>query len=74
MATEAFPGQFQGAYTTGYLSIGAVQKQVTQAGFPGVFQGAYTTGYLNIGAVQKAVAAGTVIKDIIQAGFMAFPR
>lgn len=73
--TQAFPGQFQGGYTTGYLSIGAVQKQVTQAGFPGVFQGGYTTGYLNIGAVQKAVAVGgTVVKDIIQAGFIPFAR
>jgi len=74
MATLAFPGQFQGGYTTGYLSIGAVQKQVTQAGFPGTFQGSYTIGYLNIGAVQKEVVSGTSIKDIIGGGFIIFPR
>lgn len=60
MATAGFPGAFPGGYTTGSLSIGAVQKQVTSAGFPGAFPGGYTTGYRNIGAVQKAVtvAAG----------------
>ena len=59
MAVAGFPGAFQGAYTTGNRSIGATQKQVTQAGFPGAFQGAYTTSYLDIGAVQKAVSTGT---------------
>ena len=56
MATAGFPGAFQGGLTTGYLSIGAVQRQVTSAGFPGAFQGGLTTGYQDIGAVQKAVA------------------
>lgn len=74
MATQGFPGQFQGGFTTGYLSIGAVQKQVTQAGFPGVFQGGFTTGYLNIGAVQKQVSAGTSVKDFIMSGFIPSPR
>ena len=75
MATLAFPGQFQSGYTTGYLSIGAVQKQVTSAGFPGTFQAGFTIGYLNIGAVQKeVVSGGTVIKDIIGGGFILFPR
>ena len=55
MATAGFPGVFPGGTTTGYLSIGAVQKQVTSAGFPGVFPGGSTTGYRNIGAVQKEV-------------------
>ena len=56
MAASGFPGVFQAGATTGYLHIGAVQPQVTQAGFPGVFQAGSTTGYLDIGAVQKAVA------------------
>ena len=51
-----FPGAFQAGFTTGNLSIGAVQKLVTQAGFPGTFQAGFTVGYLNIGAVQKAVS------------------
>lgn len=73
--TLAFPGQFQGGLTTGYLSIGAVQKAGTgNLGFPGVFQAGLTTGYLNIGAVQKAVSAGTVVKDFIMAGFIPFAR
>ena len=59
MATLGFPGTFPGALTTGYLSIGAVQKQVTSAGFPGTFPGGLTVGYLNIGAVQKAVSVAT---------------
>ena len=54
---SGFPGQFQGGYTTGYLNIGAVQKDKTgtERGFPGSFQGGYTTGYINIGAAQKEV-------------------
>ena len=59
MATAGFPGTFQAGTTIGYLSIGAVQKQVTSAGFPGAFQAGTTTGYLDIGAVQKAVAVVT---------------
>ena len=55
MATAGFPGTFPGELTTGYLSIGAVQKQVISAGFPGTFPGELTIGYKNIGAVQKAV-------------------
>lgn len=61
MATAGFPGSFQAGTTTGYLSIGAVQKQVVSAGFPGAFPGGTTTGYLNIGAVQKAVAVATTL-------------
>ena len=57
MATAGFPGTFPGALTIGYLSIGAVQKQVTSVGFPGTFPGGLTIGYKNMGAVQKAIAA-----------------
>lgn len=53
MAVSGFPGSFPAATSIGYLSIGAVQKSVSQAGFPGIFNGATSTGYLNIGAVQK---------------------
>ena len=57
MATKGFPGTFPGGLSTGYLSIGAVQKNKsgTERGFPGIFPGGLTAGYLNIGAVQKEV-------------------
>jgi len=58
MATAGFPGTFQASTTIGYLSIGAVQKRVTNAGFPGTFQASTTIGYLNIGAVQKIAITG----------------
>lgn len=65
MATQGFPGTFQGGFTIGYLSIGAVQKQVTSAGYPGTFQGGFTIGYKNIGAVQKQVSVATSTKGIM---------
>ena len=62
MATAGFPGEFQGGFTTGNLSIGAVQKDITgSAGFPGAFQGGFTTGSLNVGAVQKAEAIAVTL-------------
>ena len=55
---SGFPGIFPGGLTTGYVNIGAVQKNKsgTERGFPGTFPGELTTGYLNIGAVQKQVS------------------
>lgn len=51
-----FPGLFRGGLTRGFLTIGAVQKEVTgAAGFPGLFRGGLTRGYLDMGAVQKDV-------------------
>ena len=59
---SGYPGVFPGGLTTGYLTIGAVQKQVASAsGYPGVFPGGLTTGYLTIGAVQKQVASASNI-------------
>lgn len=54
-----FPGTFQAGLTTGYLAIGAVQKQPASAslGFPGVFPASLTTGYVCVGAVQRDVAS-----------------
>ena len=58
MASKGFPGLFPGSFTTGYVNIGAVQKNKsgTERGFPGTFSGELTIGYLNIGAVQKQVS------------------
>lgn len=63
MATAGYPGVMPGGLSTGNLSIGAVQKQVTgAAAFPGLFPGGLTTGYLNIGALQKsASSAGSAV-------------
>lgn len=59
-----YPGTFPGGLTTGYIIIGAVQKQVSgAAGYPGVFPGGLTTGYITIGAVQKNVAAGGTLYE-----------
>ncbi len=57
-ASSGFPGAFPGGFTTGFMNIGAVQKDKsgTELGFPGDFQGGFTTGYLSIGAVQRDVA------------------
>lgn len=60
MAVAGFPGAL-GTTTTGYRSIGAVQKQVTSVGFPGPF-GTTTTGYRTIGAVQKDVVVASTSK------------
>ncbi len=66
MATLAFPGQFQGGFTTGYLSIGAVQKAGSDnLAFPGTFPGELTVGYLNIGAVQKQVVTPQTREEYI---------
>lgn len=59
MATFGFPGVFPGGLTTGFLSIGAIQKDNGSSfGFPGAIPGGLTLGYLNIGAVQKEVFVG----------------
>lgn len=63
-----FPGTFPGSNTTGFLVIGAVQKQSSSAaGFPGTFPGGLTVSYLTIGAVQKqaGVAHTLSISDSI---------
>jgi hypothetical protein len=65
MAQAGFPGAFQAGTTTGYINIGAVQKNVTQAGFPGTFQNGTSTGYLDIGAVQKNQGNVVVAKGIM---------
>lgn len=56
---SGYPGQFPRGLTTGYLNIGAVQKQSsnTAMGYPGLFPRGLTTGYRHIGAVQNDVAA-----------------
>lgn len=60
MATFGFPGVFPGGLTTGFLSIGAIQKDNGSSfGFPGAIPGGLTLGYLNIGAVQKEVIVVT---------------
>lgn len=56
--SSGYPGIFPGSLSTGYVEIGAVQKQRTNAkGYPGTFPGGLSVGYLNIGAVGKELGA-----------------
>lgn len=56
-ATAGFPGAL-GTETTGYLNIGAVQKQKSSASAAPSFFGTETTNYLGIGAVQRDSGPG----------------
>jgi hypothetical protein len=58
MTALGYPGVFPGGLTTGYTSIGAVQRQNSSAlGYPGIFPGGFSTGYTNIGAAQADIPA-----------------
>lgn len=74
MASQGFPGAFQTGSTTGFLSIGAVQKSVTSAGFPGVFQSGSSTGHLDIGVAQKTSSVSiTVTPGVLSLILLAQP-
>lgn len=49
-----YPGRLDGSGTTGYLSMGAVQRLCVSAGYPGTFNGSTLISYTNMGAAQKA--------------------